>query len=225
MYTEDALFGANFDAYSMKWTGASQANPEYEAVAMEKDMRWAIPSAEGATKSVLTNFALPWWDDKGSSYARWLSHQTVQAIATIDRSKFRFNAPRHWAAEQDQWCTPKRNVHFLIVANEAGLQHYVKQDKVNKGFACASQLGNPPQRPKQLKMTMQQTSGLYPPKHYSKATNIQPHHGHLRSSQQVKSSARIFTKLNSNFAHKRSCTRTEAERNPSYRSCHWLRSM
>jgi hypothetical protein len=28
MYAEDALFGANFDAYSMKWTGASQVNPE-----------------------------------------------------------------------------------------------------------------------------------------------------------------------------------------------------
>ena len=174
MYAEDALFGANFDAYSVKWTGASQVNPEYEAVAMEKAMRWAILSAEEATEPVLTTFVLPWWDDKGSSYARWLSHQTVQAIATIDRSKFRFNAPRHWADEQDQWCTPKRNVHFLIVANEAGLQHFVKQDKLNKGFACASQLGNPPQRPKQLKMTIQQTvspPGLYPPKHYSKATN------------------------------------------------------
>jgi len=38
MYAEDALFGANFDAYSVKWTGASQVNPEYEAVAMEKAM-------------------------------------------------------------------------------------------------------------------------------------------------------------------------------------------
>ena len=31
MYAEDALFGANFDAYSVKWTGASQVKPEYEA--------------------------------------------------------------------------------------------------------------------------------------------------------------------------------------------------
>ena len=106
----------------VKWTDSSQVNPEYEAVAMEKAMRWAIPSAGEATEPVLTTLVLPWWDDKGSSYARWLSHQTVQAIATTDRSKFRFNAPRHWADEQDQWCTTKRNVDFLIVANEAGLQ-------------------------------------------------------------------------------------------------------
>ncbi len=92
MYTEDALFGANLDAYSVKWAGASQVNPEYEGVAMEKAMRWAILSAEEATEPVLTTFVLPWWDDKGTSYARWLSLQTVQAI---DRSKFRFNAPRH----------------------------------------------------------------------------------------------------------------------------------
>ena len=137
-------------------------------------MRWAILSAEEATALVLTTFVLPWWDEKASSYARWLSHQTMQAITTIDRSKFRFNDPRHYADEQEQRCTPERSVHFLIVANEAGLQHYVKQDKLNKGFACASQLGNPPQRAKQLKKTMQQTvspSGLYPPKHYSMATN------------------------------------------------------
>ncbi len=92
MHAENALFGANFDAYSMKWTGTSQVKPEYEAVAMKEAMRWAVLSAEKAAAPVLTAFVLPWWDDKGSSYARWLSHQTVQAIATIDRSKFKFNA-------------------------------------------------------------------------------------------------------------------------------------
>ena len=85
LYAEDALFGANFDAYNVKWTGASQVNHEYEAVAMEKAMRWAILSADEATEPVLTTFVLPWWDDKGNSYVRWLSHQTVQAIATVDR--------------------------------------------------------------------------------------------------------------------------------------------
>ncbi len=41
---------------------------------------------------------------------------------------------------------------------------------------------------------------------------LQPQHDHLKSNQQVKSSARFFTKLNSNFAQTRSHTRTEAER-------------
>ena len=97
-------------------------NPEHKAVVMDKAMGWTVLSAKEAAESVLAALVLPWWDDKGSSYARWLSHQPVQAIATTDSSKFRFNAPRHWADEQDQWCTTKRNVDFLIVANEAGLQ-------------------------------------------------------------------------------------------------------
>ncbi len=88
MYAEDALFRANFDAYSVKCTGASQVSPEHKAVAMEMAMRWAILSAEEAAEPLPTTFELPWWDDKSSSYARWLSHHTVQALATIDRSKF-----------------------------------------------------------------------------------------------------------------------------------------
>ncbi len=171
--------------------------------------------AEEAAEPVLTTFVLPWWDDKGSSYARWLSHRTVQAIATIDRSKFRFDAPRHWADEQDQWCTPKRNVHFLIVANEAGLQHFVKQNKLNKGFARASQPGNPPQRPKQLKMIIQQTvspPGLYSPKHYSKATNTTAWSPEEQSASEEFS--QVFHKTEHTFAQTRSYTRTEAERKP-----------
>ncbi len=106
---------------------------------METAMRWALLSAEEVAP-MLTAFVIPWWNDKGNSCARWLSHQTVQAIATTDGSKLKVTAPRHWTDEQDQWYTPKQNVHFLMVANEAGLQHYVQQDQLNRGLACASQL-------------------------------------------------------------------------------------
>ena len=40
MYSEDKLFGANHDAYSCRWVGSSQVNPEYEAKAMERAVRW-----------------------------------------------------------------------------------------------------------------------------------------------------------------------------------------
>ncbi len=59
MHADNVLFQANFDAYSVKWIGASQVNLEYEVVAMEKAMRWAVPSAEEATEPVLTTFVLP----------------------------------------------------------------------------------------------------------------------------------------------------------------------
>ena len=46
-----ALFGANFDAYSVKWTGASQVNPEYEAAAMEKAHEMGNPKCRGSYRT------------------------------------------------------------------------------------------------------------------------------------------------------------------------------
>ena len=37
MYSEDSMFGATHDAYSHKWQGSSQANPEYHSM---KPKRW-----------------------------------------------------------------------------------------------------------------------------------------------------------------------------------------
>ena len=46
LHEQDRVFGANADAYSTKWEGASEANPPHDAEAMEKAVRWAIFSAE-----------------------------------------------------------------------------------------------------------------------------------------------------------------------------------
>ena len=61
-YSEDRLFGAIHDAYSHKWQGSSQANPEHEAKDMEKALRWAIFSAQETDEPVLTTFVLPGWN-------------------------------------------------------------------------------------------------------------------------------------------------------------------
>jgi len=50
---------------------------------MEKAMRWALLSAEVAAEPVLTAFVLPWWHNKGSSYARWLPYQMVQRLQQL----------------------------------------------------------------------------------------------------------------------------------------------
>ncbi len=71
-------------------------------------------------------------------------------------------------------------------------------------------LGNDRKKPKQLKMTIQQTfslPGLYPPKHHSKATTFP-----AWSTQPMKSSARYFIKMHSNSAQTRSYTWPEAGR-------------
>ena len=59
MYEQDRVFGANVDAFSTKWEGASQASPEYTPECMEKAVRWAILSAEQSKTACLTVFVLP----------------------------------------------------------------------------------------------------------------------------------------------------------------------
>ena len=73
MYSEDRLCGATHDAYSHRWQGSSQANPEYEAKEMEKALRWAIFSAPETDEPVLTTFVLP--DRARTAYLRWMSQQ------------------------------------------------------------------------------------------------------------------------------------------------------
>ena len=106
MYAEDRLFGSKLDAYSTRWLGASQANPEYEAVAMEKAVRWAIFSALDTVEPVLTAFVLPCQDNSGTSYARWMTHPLVQEVATVQKNKFKFKDPRHWTGDKEYSGTP-----------------------------------------------------------------------------------------------------------------------
>ena len=109
-YPEDKLFGANVDAFSCKWQGASQAHPEHEPAAMEKALRWAIYSAEDTSEPTLTAFVLPWWNDTGTSYNRWLTHPAIQEVATIKRNKFRFKNPMQWADGTEYTGNPKTDV-------------------------------------------------------------------------------------------------------------------
>ena len=49
MHAQNALFGANFDAYSMKWTSSPQVQPEHEPAAVKKAMRWAVLAVQAVS--------------------------------------------------------------------------------------------------------------------------------------------------------------------------------
>ena len=59
MYSEDQLL-EQIMMHSHKQQGAFQANPKYEAVAMEKALWWALFSTQSDNEPVLTTFVLPW---------------------------------------------------------------------------------------------------------------------------------------------------------------------
>ena len=88
LYKEDEVFGATHNAFSQRWTGASQCNPEYEPTDMDKAVRWAICSALENDQPSLTAFVLPWWED--TAYFKWMQHPCVHPVSRIPGKRFKF---------------------------------------------------------------------------------------------------------------------------------------
>ena len=123
MYPEDRVFGAQHDAYSTAWVGATEANPEYTAHELEKAMRWAIGSTMLTNDPVLTVMVMPHWRD--SAYEQWLHHPAVRRVATMPAAQFQFKTCDHWKGNKEFVGSPKWDVNVLVVANKAGLETWV----------------------------------------------------------------------------------------------------
>ena len=60
-FAADSAFGAQHDAFSEPWTGATEANPEYENADMDQAVTWAFYSAMGCDEPSFTVLVLPNW--------------------------------------------------------------------------------------------------------------------------------------------------------------------
>ena len=105
---EDQAFGANFDAFSTPWLGASQANPEYEDADMDKAVRWAIMSAASTEEASLTAFILPEWPR--TAYYKYMTGPRVHHFVTVPKDKFRFKTTQLLEDRADL-CQPPKMEH------------------------------------------------------------------------------------------------------------------
>ena len=135
LYEADRVFGANCNAFSCLWTGASQCNPEYEHHDMEKAVRWALISARDSNQPTLTAFVLPWWED--SAYFKWMQHPLVHQITRVKAKHFKFKKTDYATTGSLYAGNPKWDVNIFIVANQAGLEEYVNMPLLNKGMRVA----------------------------------------------------------------------------------------
>ena len=131
---EDQLFGANYNAYSTKWTGGPQARPEYESAAMDKAVRWAKASCEDTAEPVLTVSVLLWQAQKGTAYAKWLCHPSVQEIKTVQKGNIGLVHPQHRSTCKTHTATAKWDIKFFVVANEAGLKQILQGVQLRAGL-------------------------------------------------------------------------------------------
>eukprot|EP00775_Hariotina_reticulata_P008157 gene8157-biopygen10023 len=67
LHDKDRLFGANWNAYSVKWTGTSVVVPDHtDSTAITHAMQWAQQSARTAATPTLTLLVLPAYGKSGS---------------------------------------------------------------------------------------------------------------------------------------------------------------
>ena len=137
-YDEDGAFGANIDAFSCRWAGASEYNAEYEPGDMNKAAKWAIASAMASDSPSLTAFVLPWWED--TAYFKWMIYPLVYTMVRIPAAQFKFKKPDFWSSGGPEFAgSPRWDVSIFIVSNAAGFQ-YVNQDLLLAGVRHASRV-------------------------------------------------------------------------------------
>ena len=126
-YEEDGSFGANVDAFSCRWTGPSQCNPEYATRSMSlmvwMAVRWALASA---TESKEPSFVLPHWNMDACCHH--MSNSLVHLLPRVPKRQFKFKRPDFWKAYTGKHAShpigqlASWDVDIIIVSNEAGLR-------------------------------------------------------------------------------------------------------
>eukprot|EP00775_Hariotina_reticulata_P002516 gene2516-biopygen4093 len=91
LHDRDRLFGANWNAYSVKWTGTSVVVPDHtDSTAITHAMQWAQQSARTAAAPTLTLLVLPAYGKSGSEAMRAQAAQQWQqrSAAMLANSRF-----------------------------------------------------------------------------------------------------------------------------------------
>ena len=118
----------------MPWLGASRASPEYEAVDIDKAVRWAIMSAASTEEAPLTAFILPEWPR--TALFKNMTDPRVHHLVTVPKVRFRFKTPDFWKTGQTYASHPKWKIKIFAVANLMGLQ-FIKPQQLKQALQHA----------------------------------------------------------------------------------------
>jgi ribonuclease HI len=128
LFKEDYMFGAQGNAYSTKWTGASLAVPDFDHYSAEQAVKWAVYSAKcNVKKPTFTMLFLPSFSDSrdGSScaqYMHWVDRhpECCRRLLIIPSSRMLLQPPGnkpHAHPSKLKW-----NTMVLAVGNKAGFR-------------------------------------------------------------------------------------------------------
>jgi len=164
LHERDRLFGANWNAYSVQWTGASVAIPDHtDSSAAVQAIKWAQQSALQTTMPTLTLLVLPANGSSGTDggYMRWVQQhsQHCKHLLCLPKTSLTWQLPAN--ALHEKVSKGKLNMNVVAVGNAAGfsahlpywtpgwrekLQHSardaVQQDIPRRSDKCRSYIAN-----------------------------------------------------------------------------------
>jgi ribonuclease HI len=140
LYEQDAVFGAYVNAFGYKYGGVMQSNTEYEPEIMDKDVHFSVMAAADSTKPYMAIHILPDW--QMTAYKKYAGH--MHLLTKIPRHMFKFKTPDHWKGVQTYAATPRWEVNLWLIYNNAGLEQYWNQSRVEVEAELLEQdLGGP----------------------------------------------------------------------------------
>eukprot|EP00775_Hariotina_reticulata_P006095 gene6095-biopygen7890 len=128
LHDRDRLFGANWNAYSVKWTGTSVVVPDHtDSTAITHAMQWAQQSARTAATPTLTLLVLPAYGKSGSEggYMKWLKLHPhhCKHLLCLPKSSVKWALPAN--ALHEKAVAGKYNINVIAVGNAEGFRTHL----------------------------------------------------------------------------------------------------
>jgi ribonuclease HI len=124
IHPRDQVFGAAYDAYNSRWTGASLAVPDFEQQEAERAVDWAIKSAAATEQPTLTVIVVPTYFKAGdeTGYMRQVrrNQQHCRLLATVPCKLMGLQPPANEPLEPPL-CL-KWRMRIIAVGNRAGFE-------------------------------------------------------------------------------------------------------
>ena len=141
-HKQDQAFGANFDAYKTKWTGASLACPDFNQKAAHTAVEWALRSAIHNPEPTLTLLLLPTYTKHGTftTYMQWIRKypEHCKVLATLPRSKTILDA----TCNNNTSPTLRWNTNVIAIGNLAGFEKHLPYWESSNGVSWRQSFEN-----------------------------------------------------------------------------------
>jgi len=125
---EEATFGAQYQAYSYRWTGSCLAVPEHEPTEIRKTVLHALASSTATKSPLLVVMILPAWEDSPWRTLSKLSHYNITTLVHLKPNQLKFipaSEQLDTNLDMNLLRAADHPTNVVVVANTEGIKSYL----------------------------------------------------------------------------------------------------